>query len=204
MTIPVPSSATPEPPARWGELTPEQKRERLLAVAGELFARHGIEFPMPEFAGALGVGVGTLYRQFGSKDDVIAALVVRRAAQLEARCAAAAGADDPFAALCKVVLGIVDEGTGDRILHEAWTASAKHPEVVVARTRLGEAMRTLVARAREQGALVADAEAADIGLLLASARAAEQLRAGGARRLARRVLAGMAAPGWELPGELDA
>ncbi len=62
-------------PDSWSELTAAQKRGRVLAVAGDLFSREGVEFPMPDLARAVGVGVGSIYRQLGKKEDVIAALV---------------------------------------------------------------------------------------------------------------------------------
>src|SRR5271157_2549419 len=62
----------------WSELSPEAKYERLLDAAGTVFARDGLQAPMPTVAAAAGAGVGSLYRQFPSKRELVAELVVRR------------------------------------------------------------------------------------------------------------------------------
>ena len=64
------------PDAGWAALDPATKRERILDAARELFAREGVDAPMPALASAVGVGVGSVYRCFPSKQDLIAALVV--------------------------------------------------------------------------------------------------------------------------------
>ena len=58
-----------------------QKRERLLGAAGRVFARDGLDAPMPTVAAEAGAGVASLYRQFPSKHELLAALVVRRLEQ---------------------------------------------------------------------------------------------------------------------------
>src|SRR3954453_3469626 len=49
-------------------------RERLLAAARELFAERGLNVTLNEIAHHAGVGVGTAYRRFANKDEVIEAL----------------------------------------------------------------------------------------------------------------------------------
>jgi AcrR family transcriptional regulator len=50
-------------------------RERLLEAAERVFAAHGLEASVEEIARVAGVGMGTLYRRFPTKDALIAALV---------------------------------------------------------------------------------------------------------------------------------
>jgi AcrR family transcriptional regulator len=50
-------------------------RERLLSAAAQVFAAHGLEASVEEIARVAGVGMGTLYRRFATKDALIAALV---------------------------------------------------------------------------------------------------------------------------------
>ena len=52
-----------------------RNRERILVAAREVFAREGLEVSMPDVARAAGVGVGTLYRHFPAKEDLVRALV---------------------------------------------------------------------------------------------------------------------------------
>src|SRR4051812_39926401 len=78
------------------DLRPQRKdaaanRERVLDAATELVRRDGERVPMADIARAAGVGVGTLYRHFASRDDLFAALVQRsfELALVNARAAAA-------------------------------------------------------------------------------------------------------------------
>src|SRR4051794_20763027 len=79
----------------WAELDAAAKRTRLLTVSHEVFTRDGLDAPMPALAAAAGIGVGSLYRQFPSKHELLSALVIERLeeviADVEAALASAAG-----------------------------------------------------------------------------------------------------------------
>src|SRR3954465_14736068 len=53
-------------------------RELLLAAAGELFAERGLAVTLNDIAHHAGVGVGTAYRRFANKEEVIDALFEQR------------------------------------------------------------------------------------------------------------------------------
>ncbi len=77
-----------------------RNQEALLAAAAEVFVRSGVDAPVREIAAEAGVGMGTIYRHFPTRGDLIVA-VYRH--QVEA-CAEAgpvllAGSDSPMAAL---------------------------------------------------------------------------------------------------------
>src|SRR5919109_1313125 len=55
-----------------------RNREAVLAAAKKLFADQGLDAQMPDVARVAKVGVGTVYRHFPTKDDLIAALVAER------------------------------------------------------------------------------------------------------------------------------
>src|SRR3954447_19788582 len=48
-----------------------ENRERLLAAASELFAERGLDVTLNDIAHHAGVGVGTAYRRFANKEEVI-------------------------------------------------------------------------------------------------------------------------------------
>jgi AcrR family transcriptional regulator len=52
-----------------------ENRDRLLAAASQLFAEQGLEVGVADVARAAGVGMGTLYRRFPTKEALIEALV---------------------------------------------------------------------------------------------------------------------------------
>src|SRR5947209_17258288 len=55
-----------------------RNRERLLAAASELFAERGLNVTLNDIAHHAGVGVGTAYRRFANKEEVIDALFEQR------------------------------------------------------------------------------------------------------------------------------
>lgn len=91
--------------------------ERVLRAAHELFAERGPDVKMEEVARRAGVGVGTIYRRFPSKEQLFAA--VSEAACRDARsCAARAAADspDPIEQLRAIVLVQYARGGGEAAL----------------------------------------------------------------------------------------
>ncbi len=72
----------------------------MLAAAKELFAEQGLDAQMPDIAKAAKVGVGTVYRHFPTKDDLIEALVAERFERIAERGGAALeeAKDDPWQA----------------------------------------------------------------------------------------------------------
>lgn len=179
----------------WAALDADGKRARVLAVADDLFAREGLDVSMPTLAAAVGAGVGSLYRQVGRKEDIVAALVAQRVAAVARLFEDAAGSEDPWAALGAVTLEVVGSAMGDHLTREAWATSSEHPDVRAVRPRAAAGLERLVAAARATGALRADAGADDLRLVFRAAKDVEALGPGGARRLAELVLRGMADPG---------
>ena len=72
-----------------------QNRARILASAEEVFAAQGVSAPIDTVAEHAGVGVGTLYRHFSTKEALYEAIVLTRLEELVAAAAAYADADDP-------------------------------------------------------------------------------------------------------------
>jgi AcrR family transcriptional regulator len=66
----------------------ERNRKRLLDAAVEVFAEHGLEASTAEIARRAGVGQGTVFRRFPTKDDLVAAIVVDRMAEITDAAAA--------------------------------------------------------------------------------------------------------------------
>src|SRR3954453_10816225 len=114
MTIPVPEAIA------WSELAAERKRARLLQAAGEVFARSGLEAPMPDVAAAAGAGIGSVYRQFPSKRELLAALVIERLEAVTADAEAAVDSPEgPWAALVGLLHEYAERQAGDDVVGEA-------------------------------------------------------------------------------------
>src|SRR3954447_9838578 len=56
----------------------ERNRQRILTAAGELFAQRGLSVTLDDIARHAGVGVGTVYRRFPDKEQLIDALFEQR------------------------------------------------------------------------------------------------------------------------------
>ncbi len=160
----------------WSRLEPEAKRERLLAAAAEVFTREGLDAPMPAVAAAAGAGVASVYRQFPSKHELLAALVTRRLEQIADAARRAAERDgDRWSALTEMLWSIVERQAADDFLGEARVAVAERQNVIAAAERATGAIDLLLAGARAEGRLRADATTLDLRLLFAATRAAKQV-----------------------------
>jgi AcrR family transcriptional regulator len=174
MVIPPPAET-----AEWGDLDAAAKRARLLAVSHRVFARDGLDAPMPALATAAGIGVGSLYRQFPSKRELLAALVVERLAEVSAEAEAALESDaGPWAALTAFLWDHSERAVGDDVLAEAIAATQVDPEVRRARARSSAALERLLDAAKREGEVREDATVLDLRLVFASARAAEAVEPG--------------------------
>ena len=178
----IPRLVEEAPPTRaavetdWCSLEPEAKRERLLAAAGEVFAREGLDAPMPAVAAAAGAGVASVYRQFPSKHELLAALVARRFEQAEQAAEQAALSDgDRWTALTEMLYALVERQWADDFLGEARIAVADHPDVIEAAAHAATSIEALLCDARAEGRLRADATTLDLRLVFAATRAAKQV-----------------------------
>lgn len=174
--------AIPAPP--WQELDAATKRERLLDASREVFAREGLEAPMPAIAAAAGVGVGSVYRQFPSKRDLLSALVVERLHEVEA--AALAALERPgeaWEALVELIWEFAARQSEDDVVAEAMACVLVEPEVAAERARANAVLAELLEAARDAGRARTDSTVADLRILFAAARAAEKVEPEGWRRM---------------------
>jgi AcrR family transcriptional regulator len=182
----IPALSAPPP---WTTLDPSEKRERLLVAAAEMFAREGFDAPMPAIAAAAGAGVASVYRQFPSKHELLAAIVTMRLDQITQAAANATARDgDRWAALTEMIWTLVEQQSCDDFLGEARMLVATHPDVVAASDRATRALDRLLAAARGEGRLRQDATTLDLRLLFAATRAAKQIEPEAWRRMLRLLI----------------
>src|ERR1700751_5526600 len=141
----------------------ERNRRRLLVAAEALFRERGLDVGVAEIAERAGVGRGTLFRNFASKEDLIAAIVVERMREAVQEARGLLDAADPGDALFEFLWIIAGRQQLDRGLFEAvgdaWLANddirAAHAEVV-------GVMGELLGRAKSAGAVRGDVGAMDV------------------------------------------
>ena len=168
----------------WALLSPEGKRARLLEAAGRVFAKDGLDTPMPVVAAAAGAGIGSVYRQFPSKHELIAELVADRLDQIaEAARQAGARAGDRWAALTEMLWSLVERQSCDEFFGAAMLAVSAHPAVMAAHERVSGALDQLMIDTRAEGRLRSDATPVDLRLLFAATRAAKQVEPTAWRRM---------------------
>jgi AcrR family transcriptional regulator len=177
MTVPQPDAdlLVPAPPS-WTGLSPEVKRERLIEAAISVFSREGLEAPMHAVAAAAGAGVASIYRIFGSKHDLWAAIVIRRVEEMANAFEQAF--ERPGArwnALVEVIGAHVARQSPEPFFNEARAVVDDQPEVAQAIARNVAAQARLLDAARAEGRLRADATPDDLWLLFAATRAARRL-----------------------------
>lgn len=180
------------PAQEWSSLTADEKRDRALEAADRLFASEGLDAPMPALAEALGIGVGSIYRQVGTKDDLIGALVIERSKALSRRFDEAAAKDDSWEALEEAVHETVDDCLRDALSQSAWDQAAiVSDEVRDARQQATDSLNTMFDRARQAGEITEEASPEDLRLLFFALREFSSVGADQAHRFADLVLRGI-------------
>lgn len=144
----------------------ERNRRRLLDAAAVAFAEHGLDVSVAEIARAAGVGQGTVFRRFPTKDHLVAAIITDRLDDLIQRGEGLLGAEDPAHALYEFLTAGAQSHSENRGLFQAvGAANINTPEVRAAHSALLDAADRLVARAQEQGSVRGDVTGTDIVLL---------------------------------------
>src|ERR1700735_4786250 len=97
----------------------ERTRVPALNAAAAEFAEHGLDVGVGEIARRAGVGRGTVFRRFPTKEHLIAAVVVDRMHQASGRGRELLADPDPGAALFELLAAMVVAAQTDRALFEA-------------------------------------------------------------------------------------
>lgn len=140
-----------------------RNRERLLEAARELFAEHGLGVTLNDIAHHAGVGVGTAYRRFANKEEIIDALFEERMQAVEAAAQEALNEPDPWVALTGYLERTLQMQFGDRGLHQILNDPTLGDERVRdVRRRIAPLTVELVERARKAGVVRADFAPTDV------------------------------------------
>lgn len=189
---PVPGAA----PA--GRADARRNREIVLRTAVRAFAEEGLEVSLGRIAQRAGVGAGTVYRHFPSKEILLEAVLAEHVESLVAAADRWAARAAPGDALFGFLLEVIEKSAGRKHVCDALTADKGWPRAMLAAAaqRFGEALDRLLRNAQQAGAIRADVRADDLAALAAGGAAlcsAHRDRARGIR-LARLLLDGLRPP----------
>jgi AcrR family transcriptional regulator len=182
----------------------ERNRRRLIDAAVEVFAERGLEASTAEIARRAGVGQGTVFRRFPTKDDLVAAIVVDRLTDIDAKVVALAANPPEGGAVLAFMSELVQAHIRDHGLIEAvaGTKALADPGVQEAHGALLDSVEELVAADRAAGLVRDDVGAFDVmALSKAVASACDPLiTAAGWKRYLAVVAAGLRPAAEKLPG----
>lgn len=140
-----------------------RNRERLLEAARELFAQRGLGVTLNDIARHAGVGVGTAYRRFANKEEVIDALFEEGLQDIAALATECLAQPDPWAGLVTFLERSLEMQFGDQGLNQIMNDNTLgHDRVADARDRIAPLIEQLVERARTAGAVRADLDQSDL------------------------------------------
>ena len=160
-----------------------RNQEKVLAAAAAAFAEGGLEAQVEDVARRAGVGVGTVYRHFPTKEALVQALAEQHFGRLAAIAEAALEQQgDPWEIFSAAIWSAASAAAGDI----AWCEIlGGRPSAVDAATggrqRLTAAMTTLIERAQRAGVMREDATVDDVRTIMCGfGHVAAAQRAGGA------------------------
>jgi AcrR family transcriptional regulator len=176
-----------------------RNREAVIAAAKKLFADQGLDAQMPDVAKAARVGVGTVYRHFPTKDQLIAALVAERFDRLAAKAREGLEVEDPWAGLCDFIRFSAQIQADDRGLCEVMGSRPDLMNAAAQAAGLPDLCDQLVKRAQRSGGLRRDLTGEDVPMIACGlgqiTQAAMGPAAGRWPRLVEIILDGLRAPG---------
>ncbi|GIF26797.1 AcrR family transcriptional regulator [Actinoplanes tereljensis] len=144
-----------------------RKRLRLIEAARSAIAEHGLQASTTDITERAEVGVGTLYRRFGSKEALVADVLIDGLAEIQAWADAALDDPDPWAGLSGFLYAFTEAQLANLGLAEFTSGQARElpPEVAEHGSKLAAAIDRLVRRAQEHGTLRVDVTWRDLVLI---------------------------------------
>lgn len=158
-----------------------RNREKIMASAGELFARLGTEAQMDQIAEHCGLGLGTLYRHFPTKEALLTAIVRQRFEGMADVARAAERISDPGQALEKVLRDYLEAADGDAAFQLALLGSdtPQWRGITGQKTELRMIVTRIIDRAVAAGVVRADLTFADFPLIACGVMSTMYFKPGG-------------------------
>jgi AcrR family transcriptional regulator len=148
-----------------------RNRVRVLDAAETVFADRGLSAPVEDIARQAGVGIGTIYRHFPTKEALFEAIIVSRYERLVTEADALSAGDDPGAAFFGLFTRMVQEAAAKKTFADPLARAGI--DVKAATSKAGQdlvrAFTTLLTRAQQAHAVRDDVHVAEVMAILAGA-----------------------------------
>jgi AcrR family transcriptional regulator len=145
----------------------ERNRQEILLAAREAFAERGVEVTLDEIAQRAGVGVGTIYRRYANKDELIDELYEDIVAEIATVAEAALAQPDPWKGLVDFLEQSLARQASNRALKDLLPGGSQRgrERVARARERVAPLASEIFERAKQSGRLRPDVTEADIATI---------------------------------------
>ncbi|MFJ9901051.1 TetR/AcrR family transcriptional regulator [Streptomyces sp. NPDC091280] len=161
-----PEKSPDDIPARPLRADAARNRERIIAAAQEVFAERGLSVTLDDIAHHAGVGVGTVYRRFADREELIEAVFEADIQRLAALAEEALDDEHPWEGFVRFYLSVAEDIAGNRGLREVLLEGTHGKErLPAARSRLTPAIGAVIGRAQGAGELRDDFEPTDFPFL---------------------------------------
>jgi AcrR family transcriptional regulator len=152
-----------------------RNRSRVLDAARGAFASDGLAVPLDEIARRAGVGPGTVYRHYPTKDALFAAVILDVLESVRDQANALAKSPDAGEAFFTFFAQLIETGATNKAIFDALSGAS--PEVQTASravsAELGSALAELLARAQRANTVRGDVTPDDLNALVLGALAAQ-------------------------------
>ncbi len=177
-----------------------RNRGRIMAAAGELFAKRGRDAQMEDIAAQAGLGMGTLYRHFPSKQALLTAMVGERFQDMTDLAHTVERIADPGEAFEAMLRGYLEAAEGDAAFQLALMGSDTLEWVRIRQQKaeFSMAVGRIIDRAVASGRIRADLTLADFTVVANGVISTMYFKPGGNsdwRRHLQLVLDGILGPG---------
>jgi AcrR family transcriptional regulator len=146
-----------------------RNRERILESARAVFAEYGPDAQIDDVARQAGVGVGTVYRHFPTKEALLVELLREKFRLFAMRAREALGQDgEPFAVFEDLLRRNAETAASDAAVQHALAGAGEHIwlQAQAEQQDLIALTGELIARARRAGTIRQDVDANDIAMLM--------------------------------------
>ncbi|MFI8529835.1 TetR/AcrR family transcriptional regulator [Streptomyces aquilus] len=169
-----------------GRADARRNRRKVLAAASQAFDEHGLDISLGAIARQAGVGAGTVYRHFPSKEILLEAVLAQQVDDLVETAQQWAARADPATAFFGFLLDVIETSHGRKHTCDALTThtSWPRPSLAASARRFRQALDHLLRAAQHAGGVRTDVTTDDVSALTvgcATMRAAHRDQNGGTR-----------------------